>query len=119
MKKILLADDESVVCEFLENFLSAQLYDVASVRSGGEAVEKVQSWKPDLLLLDVQMPGMNGLQALSEIRTFQSHLKVIMLTGEGDPSIIEKILQLGANHYITKPFKLDYLLKQIKEAFES
>jgi DNA-binding response OmpR family regulator len=117
MKKILVVDDEVQITEFLKDYLEEHGYTADVADSGAAAIEKTVSYAPDLILLDIQMPKMSGLEALREIRKIAPQVKIIMLTGEKAPEIIESVARLGANHYMTKPIQLDELLKEMKRFF--
>lgn len=114
MKKILIVDDEIQITEFLKDFLEDQGYQADIADSGFAAIEKASTFSPNLILLDIQMPKMSGVEALKEIRKIAPEVKVIMLTGEKAPEMMESAARLGASHYMTKPIQLDELLKEIK-----
>ena len=102
-KKILVVDDEPKVCELIKAYLEKDGYDVIVTGDGGSAVEKARSLKPDLVVLDINLPVMDGLEVFRVIRTF-SDVPVIMVTARDEE--VDKIvgLQLGADDYVTKPF---------------
>lgn len=117
MKTILIADDRLEVLELLRVTLEAEDYQVIYTSDGKEALEKIKLEKPDLILLDVVMPKMDGFQVLSELRR-DSRLKdtpVIMLTAKGQEVDREKGKKLGANDYIVKPFSPSELLTKVGE----
>ncbi len=115
-KKLLLVDDEVEVCVFLKDFFEDRNFDVLAAHSGQQAVTAILSFKPDLILLDVHMPGMDGLQALEEIQKMPSrNFKIIMMTGAKEPGTIEKAMRLGAHYYLTKPFSLQSLTDQVEQ----
>jgi len=117
MKKILIADDRSEVVELVKVTLEGEDYQIFSASDGREALEKTRLEKPDLVLLDIIMPNMNGLEVLGEIKRDPrtKEIPVIMLTAQGQKSDQEKGRKLGARDYITKPFNLSHLLKRIEE----
>ena len=108
-KKILVVDDEPWVCEMLKEFLESRGYPVLTALSGQEALAAVQEERPDLILLDILMPGMNGLEALQRIREIDPTAGVIMLTGLLDEEVARQAMQQEAYDYLTKPVDLDYL----------
>lgn len=117
-KKILIADDKKYMRNFLTDFLSRD-YNILTANNGEEAVRRAREEKPDLVLLDVQMPEMNGLQALSQIKNINPNIAVIMVTGCESKSVVDKAMSLGAYDYISKPFDLEKLRKTIKRALTS
>ena len=115
MKKfcILVVDDEKRILNFLRTKLKASGYEVLTAASGMEALEQVQAQEPDLILLDILMPKMDGFETLKNLRSF-SATPVIILSAKG--SDIDKIkgLGLGADDYIPKPFNPDELVARIE-----
>ncbi len=109
----MLVDDEVRILNFLKAKLKASGYKVVTAINGLEALEQVQSTQPDILVLDIIMPKMDGLEALKQIRTF-SNVPVIVLTAKGDDVDKIKGLSLGADDYLAKPFNPDELLARIK-----
>src|SRR5262245_8059501 len=107
--KVLVVDDEPEVRQVLVEFLSSRGYDVVAAAGGGEAVTMVETVKPDLVLLDVAMPEMDGVETLKRIVAIDPSLAVIMVTANADIGITSKLLALGAVDYVPKPFDLDYL----------
>ncbi len=108
-KKILVVDDEDDVRLFLQDFLSERDLVVDTAASGEEALEKVALKKPDIVLLDIMMPGIDGLQCLEEIKKKHPEILVIMITALKDEIRIAKAKKMGALNYIVKPFSLNYL----------
>ena len=117
--KVLVVDDEPEVRRLLQDFLSGQGYDVALAADGVEALAAVDDQKPDLVLLDVAMPVMNGVETLTRIVALDPPVRVIMVTGNSDLSLMAKLLALGAVDYIPKPFDLDYLEQAISIQLEA
>ena len=115
MKKLLVVDDEAEICEFLKSFFEDKQYEVKTALSGDEAMMTVKSFEPHIVLLDVQMPGTDGLQTLKWIKNRHPEIKVIMVTAIETQEKIEKALHYGADNYITKPLSLEYLEKDVQE----
>ena len=119
-KKIIVVDDEDDVRLFLQDFLSDRDLQVETAANGEDALKKVESWRPHVVLLDVMMPGMDGLECLEKIKKKYPEVFVIMITALKDEARIERAKKLGAYNYIVKPFSLSYLetelLKLIEEA---
>jgi CheY-like chemotaxis protein len=107
--KVLVVDDEPEVRQVLIEFLSSRGYDVIPASRGAEAVAIVERDKPDLVLLDVTMPDMDGVETLRRINAIAPDLAVIMVTANADIGVTSKLLALGAVDYVPKPFDLDYL----------
>ncbi len=115
IKKMLIVDDEIEICEFLKIFFEDRDYKVATGFSGEEALEKVASFQPDVVLLDIQMPGMDGLKVLKKIKAEHPKIKVIMVTAVETGDKIEEAMRYGADNYITKPLSLEYLEKDVQD----
>jgi len=112
-KKILLIDDEEDFTEMAKNRLEKVGYEVYTAADGAEGLKKFAETKPDLVLLDIIMPGMDGLEVLHRIRSRYPEAKdvpVIMLTAKRDTESIFKSRDYRATDYIMKPFKLEELL---------
>jgi CheY-like chemotaxis protein len=107
--KVLVVDDELEVRQILREFLSSRGYDVTAASGGAEAVAIVATVKPDLVLLDVAMPDMDGVETLRRIVAIEPTLAVIMVTANADIGTTSKLLALGAVDYVPKPIDLDYL----------
>ncbi|HDM10694.1 MAG TPA: response regulator [Desulfobacteraceae bacterium] len=113
MMKILVVDDEEQICELLDKFLSQEGYQVITAATGEEALEKLEEESPQLVLLDIRMPGMGGIECLRKIKEKDEKIGVIMTTAVGDTDTIKEAISLGVNDYILKPIDLDYLGKLI------
>ena len=107
--KVLIVDDEPEVRQVLQEFLSGRGYDVLVAESGSEALSVLGVDQPDLVLLDVTMPGMDGVETLRRIVALPQPVPVIMVTANADIATTSKLLAMGAVDYIPKPFDLDYL----------
>ncbi len=117
MKKILIADDRSEVVELVKVTLEGEGYQTIDASDGREALEKIGKEKPDLILLDIIMPRMDGFEVLSKVKKDPKtkDIPVIMLTAKGQKIDKEKGGRLGAQGYIIKPFSPSALLKKIEE----
>lgn len=117
MKKILIVDDEPNIVMSLEYAFKKQNFIVFIARDGSEALEIVKHETPDIVLLDIMMPNVDGYQTLTQIRENDSlkHTKVIFLTAKNKASDIEKGLQLGADKYLTKPFSVKKVIAETLE----
>ena len=106
---ILVIDDDSQVRDLLRDFLSGEGYEVYLASNGIGGLSKVKSKKPDMVLIDINMPEMDGLEVLKRIKEDDPSLAVIMISGAQDEETISQALEMGAHDYIIKPFNLDYL----------
>jgi two-component system, OmpR family, KDP operon response regulator KdpE len=115
MKKtsILLVDDEERILNFLKAKLKSTGYEVIIASNGIEALQQIKGKEPDVMVLDVMMPKMDGFETLKELRTFSS-IPVIMLSGRGEDSDKIKGLGMGADDYLSKPFNPDELVVRIE-----
>ncbi|MBN2140825.1 MAG: response regulator [Desulfovibrionaceae bacterium] len=116
--RVLVVDDERDFVELFINRFSKRDLDVAGVTSGAEALDYLDQHEVDVVVLDVKMPGMDGLETLQEIKKRHSFVEVIMLTGHGSVQSGLDGMSYGAYDYILKPFKIDDLLKRIHKASE-
>ncbi len=115
-KKILIVDDEITIGMLLENFLG-QEYDVTYVNNPSEALTWLESSQPDLIICDIQMPGMDGYAFLAAVRGrgFTSRTPFIMLSAKSESKERIRCYQLGAQDYVTKPFNPEELAEVIKK----
>ncbi len=117
--KILVVDDEHLIRWSLEQNLKKQGYEVMTAGSGEDALKMVREDTPDLVLLDIQLPGINGLEVLEKIKDMEEEIIVIMVTALGVLETAVKAMRMGAYDYINKPFNLDELAIVIKKALEA
>ena len=110
---ILVADDELPMLKLLSTSFVLEGYDVIAADNGPAALEAFEGLRPDLVVLDVSMPGVDGLGVLEQIRR-QSDTPVIMLTGQDDPAWRARARKAGADEYLTKPFDRDELLACVR-----
>ena len=119
-KKILVVDDEIHITTLLKITLELNGYSVAVARDGMEALEKVPAESPDLILLDIKMPRMNGWQVCEKLKSDEStkNIPVIMVTAFSQKEARERSIALGASDFIGKPFESPVLLDRIKKVLE-
>ena len=108
-KKVMVVDDESAVCSMLAKFLTKKGYNPITALSGQEAIEKVKGQRPQIILLDIKMPGMDGIETLQKIREIDKNVGIIMITAVKNDEVGRKCMRMGAYDYVTKPLGLDYL----------
>lgn len=114
--KILIADDEQNIVISLEFLMKREGFDVSIAQDGEEAINKIRSEMPDLVLLDVMMPKRNGFEVCQEVKADPAlqAVKVLMLTAKGRDTEVTKGLALGADAYMTKPFSTKELVEKVR-----
>ncbi|HEX9078488.1 MAG TPA: sigma-54 dependent transcriptional regulator, partial [Desulfuromonadaceae bacterium] len=117
--KILVVDDEHLIRWSLEQNLKKQGYEVVTAASGEDALRIAREEQPDLVLLDIQMPGMSGIEVLEKLKDYDEEVVVIMVTAQGGLEIAVNAMRLGAHDYVSKPFNLDELAIIIRKALET
>lgn len=113
-ERILIVDDEPNVVVSLEFLLGQAGYDVAVARNGPEALERASGWNPDLVLLDVMLPGLDGFEVCRRLLTFARPPAIVLLTARGREAERLKGLDLGADRYVTKPFSTRELVAEVR-----
>ena len=109
MRKVLVVDDEPQAVELLEEFLTAKGYAVVEASGGEEALRRLKEERPHLMLLDIRMPVMDGLEVLRRAREIDREVGIVMVTAINEESMGREALRMGAYDYITKPLDFDYL----------
>ncbi len=116
-KRILVVDDDSMNLVRTKMILKKH-YNVILAESGEEALRKLKTEKIDLVLLDIAMPGMNGIETFEQMKDYPIRIPVIFLTASGDEEDVKSAIRLGAVNYLKKPFYPQELLKRIAKEFE-
>lgn len=124
LKRVLLVDDDDLVLRSVATFLRGHGYNVVTAESGQKAVEEIKKLNFDLLIIDVRMPGMDGIETVKKIREFHAQnnrpdLPEIIISGYIDPEAQRQAAQLGITDYLHKPFAINEFIKAIKEKMES
>ena len=116
-KKILVAEDEPNIVLSLEFLLKGAGYEVAIARDGSEALNLTDTLRPDLIVLDIMLPSVNGFEVCRQIRgnSKTKDTRILILTARGRESEVEKGMAAGANAYLTKPFATKELVKAVAE----
>lgn len=117
-QKILIVDDEKKICNILTQILSDEGYTVRAVGSGEEAITVVDSFDSELILMDQNMPGMNGIEAMTHVKEKHPDMSIIILTAYGSIPLAVEAIKKGAYDYISKPFDNEELLLVIRRALE-
>ena len=116
-KNILICDDAAFMRMMIKDILTKNGYNVAGEAENGlRAVEKYNELKPDLVLMDITMPEMDGIQALKKIKSMDSAAKIIMCSAMGQQAMVIESIQSGAKDFIVKPFQADRVLEAVKKA---
>src|SRR5580698_7012061 len=114
--RILIVDDVPANTRLLEAKLSAEYYQIATAQDGFEALRLAHGWQPDLILLDVMMPELDGYETCRRLKADQAthHIPVVMVTALGEPSERLRGLESGADDFLTKPVEYDTLLARVR-----
>ena len=115
MIKMLVVDDEIDVCDFVKHFFEERNFQVYTALNGSDALRIVRKDKPQLVLLDMKMKGMDGIETLKKIRDVDKNVKVVMVTAVTDQEKMDEATSLGASKYITKPLVLEELEATVME----
>ncbi len=117
--KILICEDEEIMLTALEFRLQRQGFDVIIAQDGKEALEKIQTETPDLIVADIMMPYVNGLELIQHLRKdFTNTLPIIVISALEHEETVLEAFRLGATDFITKPFKPNELILRIKKIFQ-
>jgi len=117
--RLLVVDDEPEICDFLKSFFEDRDFDVQTALSGERALELVETFKPQVMLLDIKMGSVDGIAVLRKVKEKAPKTKVIMVTALETTEKIEEAMRLGADNYITKPLSLEYLENDVREKIAS
>ncbi len=114
MYKILVVDDAGFMRKMVQTHLGSAGYtDFAEAEDGSQAVAQYQALKPDLVIMDITMPNMTGIEALAEIKKIDPAAKVVMCSAMGQESMVMEAIKLGAMDFIVKPFKQDRIVQTV------
>ncbi|MCL2058359.1 MAG: response regulator [Oscillospiraceae bacterium] len=114
MKRVMVVDDAMFMRASLKMMLEKNGYEIAAeAENGAIAVQKYKEIKPDFVTMDITMPEMDGLQALKQIRQFDSEAKVVIVSAMGQEPVVKEAILSGAKSFIVKPFKEDFVLKTL------
>lgn len=114
MARILIVDDEIAIVDILKSFLQEKEHKVFTAYDGVEAVEVTKRERPHVILLDIYLPKMDGIQVLKAVREFDDTIGIIIMTGFREKDVAQEALKLGAFDYINKPFDFDYLERALE-----
>jgi len=114
-RNILVVDDEAQITRVLKTSLSAQGYGIRTASDGMQALLEMKTWTPDLIITDLRMPNMDGLELCRQVRR-ESRIPIIVLSVKGEETIKVEALDAGADDYVTKPFSVNELLARVRAA---
>ena len=117
-KCVLIVDDEEQICKVIKKVLLQEGYQIFTALDGEQALSQLKKNLMDLMLVDLKMPSMNGLELLKQARVIQKNLKSILLTAYGTASAAREAMFLGVFDFLTKPFDIHLLKKVVKEALD-
>jgi len=120
-KKILIVDDDIDICEIMKELLEMEGYEVMIAHSGEKALDTSYKNEPDLILLDIMMPGIDGWNVLKRLKACKKtfHIPVAMVTAMVNPEEKTRAFKEGAEEFITKPLQVDDFIKRIKRLFRT
>ncbi|HYF78815.1 MAG TPA: response regulator [Symbiobacteriaceae bacterium] len=115
MPKILLVDDAAFMRMRCAKLLTENGYEVGEAENGQEAIQKYGSYRPDLVLMDITMPVMDGITATREIKALDTNAKVVMVSALGQQTMVIEAIKAGAKDFVVKPFEPDKILSTVKK----
>lgn len=113
MVKLLIVDDEADICNFVKNFFKERYFEVFVAHNGKDALEIIDLENPEILLLDMRMPIMTGMEMLKVLKERRTDIKIIIVTAVDDIDVIMEAKKNGADRYITKPLLLEQLERTV------
>jgi DNA-binding NtrC family response regulator len=116
--KVLVVDDNNEIAEMLVEMLARENYGVETADSGDKAIEIIKRARVDMVLLDVRMPGLSGVETLEKIKDFNAKIPVVMMTAYDDIAMVEQAFSLGACDFIFKPFNFNDLIESMRLNFK-
>ncbi|WP_339931834.1 response regulator [uncultured Brevundimonas sp.] len=113
--RILIVDDDPFICDAVELILTGAGHTVSSVNDGKSAIESIRALMPSLILLDVRMPGISGLDTLTSLRRAGVSVPILMMTADNSPGTLQEVMFLGGSGYVLKPFDADDLIARVEQ----
>lgn len=118
MQKVLVIDDDELMLKMMKDALEGEMYQVFATADGPQGITIYKHHQPDLVLLDLGLPSMSGIEVLKEIRSFDSKARVIVVSGYGASESVSSATRFGAWDFVEKSVELDELLKKIRSALQ-
>jgi DNA-binding NtrC family response regulator len=115
---VLIIEDEKDVLEIIGRLLKSEGYNIIEAETGAHAVYIAGRIKPDVVILDLNLPDYNGIRLLEELKAMDKTIQVIILTAHGTQEAVRSAMELGAYNFLTKPFEFPELCESVREAFE-
>lgn len=119
MARLLIVDDEAGIVEEIKSFFEEEGHEVHAADCGEDGIALIRKLKPDLVLIDMKLPDMSGLQVLTEVKKISPRSKTIVVTGYVDQSIIDEAERLGRDLFLPKPFSLETLKTEVDRLVQS
>jgi DNA-binding NtrC family response regulator len=116
--KVLIVDDEERFRTTMSKLLAVRGLEVSSMGDGKEALKELREKSYDVLILDIRMPGMGGIEVMTELRKVDPFIEVIIMTGYASVDTAKKITELGAYDYLLKPYNIEDLMERIEAAYD-
>jgi len=117
-KTILVVDDERILRDLLKRILTREGYRVITANDGETAIQRAKDEHPDLIVMDLRMPGIDGVEVLKRLKEMDPSLEFIMMTAYGSKELARRAMKLGARDFISKPFDVNELKETIEKHFE-
>ncbi|NSW82096.1 MAG: response regulator [Syntrophothermus sp.] len=114
-RRMLVVDDQKGIRRLLEELFKQEGFEVTVAADGRQAVEEVRKSIPDIVLMDMKMPNMNGIEASEEILNISENIPIILMTAYGEIELVEKSQKIGVRRYIVKPFDISVLREMVAE----
>lgn len=118
LKKVLVVDDERPIRELLKRVLVKEGYEVLTASDGKQALQRIEEVRPNLVLMDIRMPGVDGLEVLEQIKSRYPKIEVVMITGFGTKELALRSMKTGALDFMSKPFNISRVREIVKKCFE-
>ena len=111
--KILIAEDDSLILKTMELCLKRDGYEMICCSDGLEAMEKIQLHNPDVIIVDIMLPYLSGLEIVGKVKQTNSEVPIIVISAMGQQAVVDEAIKLGADEYISKPFNINVLTSHI------
>lgn len=113
--KILIAEDDTLMMKIMELCLAQEGYDIICCQDGLDAMKRIEQENPDVIILDIMLPYFSGLEILGKVKQKGTQVPVIMVSAMGQQTVMDEAIKLGADHFISKPFNINYLKAYLQQ----